>query len=336
MTPIFTALGNACIDFVATVDDQFLIQHDIPKGLCRFVSDADLLNAIKSQMGPYQSIPGGAGANVAHVMSALGHNAHFIGKIAADSEGAYFKKHMEENGVICHFPPADASRGTSQVLTFITPDSERTFLSYDSVSTTFTSSEYDFDLLNQTNFLYFDGYCFVSPHAPQAFVKAGVNVRHRGGHVTFNIGDLGYYTTQKNNVESVLNVCDSIICNLSEAQTIFGEEKDTFTLTQKIAERFLFGAVTDGQNGAMVFYDQDIIHIPAIYVEASALVDTNGAGDHFSAGFIYGMMNGYGLEHAGRLAVLSATDCIAHTGARPIGGHGSLKHLAEYAKTESI
>lgn len=333
MTPIFTAIGNACIDLMAAVDDDFLIRNDIPKGLCRFVDDIALLNMIKSGMGKYQPIPGGAGANVAHVMSALGHESHFISKIGADAEGTAFHNHMEENGVTCHFPSTMPHRSTSQILTLITPDSERTFLSFDDVTKTSSADDFDFDLLRATDFLYLDGYCFVSPHTAQAFVKAGVAVRHRGGHVTFNIGDAEYYTTQKDNITAVLDVCDSIICNMAEARVLFGsQDPDTAaSLAQKMADRFLFGAITDGPNGATVFHNHSIAHVPAISVDPAAMADTNGAGDHFSAGFIYGLMNGYSLEQSGRLGILCATDCIGHTGARPLGGRGSLKHLAEYA-----
>lgn len=333
MSPIFTAIGNACTDFVACVDDDFLIRHDIPKGLCRFIKDGSLLPPLKAQMGNYQSIPGGAGANVAHVVAALGHNSHFISKIGVDEEGAVFKKHMEDNGVQCHFPTPMDDVGTCQVLTFITPDSERTFLSFDAVASTFTAEDYDFDLLHETRFLYLDGYCFVSKGTPDGFLKAAVAVRHRGGHVTFNIGDLGYYATQKNKIDALLNVCDSIICNLSEAQALFGKDDNAETLAKKMSEQFLFGAVTDGQNGAYVFHNKAVEHVPAIKLDAASVIDTNGAGDHFSAGFIYGLMNGYTLAQSGKLGILCATDCVSHAGARPLGGHGSLNHLAEYVKT---
>ena len=196
MTQIFTSIGNACIDMIASVSDDFLIKHKTTKGLCRFVDDADLIDIIQSEIGTYQSIPGGAGANVTHVMSALGQDAHFISKIGADAEGAYFKKYMEENGVECHFPTPSQNMRSCQVLTFITPDRERTFLSFDDVAKTFTLADYDFDLLDKTNFLYLDGYCFVSKATPQGFVKAADTVRHHGGHVTFNIGYCTFHNTK--------------------------------------------------------------------------------------------------------------------------------------------
>lgn len=332
MTQIFTAIGNACIDLITSVDDAFLTKHHMAKGLCRFVDDDALLDVIKSEIGAYQSIPGGAGANVTHVMSALGHQAHFISKIGADAEGAYFKKYMEENGVECHFPAPSENMKSCQVLTFITPDRERTFMSFSKVATSFTFADYDTDLLNTTHFLYLDGYCLVSKSTPQSFVEAANAVRHRGGHVTFNIGDIEYYKTQKDDITAILNSCDSVICNANEARVMFGDNDDLSILARKMSEQFLFGAITDGENGAIVFHNKIIAHVPAITIPPSALVDTNGAGDHFSAGFIYGLMNGYNLEHSGRLGTLCSADCITHAGARPLGGYGSLKHLAEQVR----
>lgn len=335
MTKIFTAIGNACTDLVASVEGEFLTRYDIPKGLCRFITDFDLLTDIKSEMGPFQSIPGGAGANVAHVMASLSDQKqpiHFISKIAADPEGLSFKKHMEENGVVCHFPVPSSPTGSSQVLTFITPDSERTFLSFDDVAIGFSSADYDIALLDKTDFLYLDGYCLVSPSSREGFVKASNLVRKNGGHVTFNIGDGGYAITQKDAVDDILNACDSMICNITEADVMFGKYDDIHVLVTDLSKRFLFGAVTNGAQGAHVFYDGEIVHVPSVHMPPEKLVDTNGAGDHFSGGFIFGLMNGLSLEKSGRLGILCATDCISHAGARPLGGRGSLKHLADQAK----
>lgn len=332
MNQVFTVIGNACTDLLTSVNDDFLQKYSVPKGLCRFITDFNLLSSIKTEMGDYQSIPGGAGANVAHVVSALGAPAHFISKAANDAEGISFKRHMTENGVECHFPETTKKDGSSQVLTFITPDSERTFLSFDDVAIGFSADDYDFGLLNTTQYLYLDGYCMVSPHTREGFIKAAEAVRKNGGHVTFNIGDVGYFTTKRETVDEIINACDSMICNADEATTIFGKQKTIQEIAIIMSQKFLFGAITDGKNGATVFYNQQIAHVDAVTVPPENVKDTNGAGDHFSGGFIYGLMNGFTLEQSAKLGILCATDCVQHAGARPLGGRGSLKHLADLAK----
>lgn len=332
MIPIFTAIGNACTDLVASVDDAFLTQNNLRKSFCTHIRKASDLDELLHKIGPYKTFAGGAGANVAHVISALGGQPHFISKIAEDATGLAFRNSMEDNGIKCHFPaPAPSHLGSTLVITLVTPDRERTFVSYDVVARTFTFADYDTELLDRTKYLYLDGYGFCSPDTGNAYIKAAAIVRSRNGHVTFNVGDISIYEDNPQAVNDVLDACDSIMCNTAEAGAFFGKFDNIRQMAEHMAGRFLFGAVTDGQNGATIFYDHDIKHIPAIPVPASRIVDTNGAGDHFSGGFIYGVMNGYALEKCGQLGTLCAADCLSHGGARPLGGYRSLKHLAEQA-----
>ena len=46
------------------------------------------------------------------------------------------------------------------------------------------------------------------------------------------------------------------------------------------------------------------------------VVDTTGAGDAFAAGFLYGLLNGKGLEECGRLGNIVAQFSISEIGAR--------------------
>jgi len=325
MSKVFTAIGNACTDLVAKVDENFLVRHGIVKSICGHLTSSDELEVLKSAIGSYESFSGGAGANVAHVISALGGNSHFISKIGDDDEGYEFQSHMEENGVTCHFPPpCPPPLGSTIVLTLITSDSERTFVSYDNAARTMKYEDYAPDILNKTNFLYLDGYSFCSPHTGKSFLKVASEMRQAGNHVTFNIGDISYYATDKTEIDMLLSECDSIMCNEMEAETIFGSFVSIDKCVEHLAEQFLFGAVTLGKNGAIVFYDKKIRHIPALI--PVKIIDTNGAGDHFAGGFIYGLMNGHSLEESGKLGVMCATDCVSHAGARPLG---SLKHLVQ-------
>ena len=45
-------------------------------------------------------------------------------------------------------------------------------------------------------------------------------------------------------------------------------------------------------------------------------LDTTGAGDAFATGFLYGLLNGKGLEECGRLGGIVAQFCITKMGAR--------------------
>lgn len=333
MSRIFTSIGNACTDIVASVPEEFLLQHGLRKHFDCDLQSTDQLEVVKKALPAYQVIPGGAGANVTHVISALGGESHFIGKISADAEGLAFQKFMEDHGIKCHFrEPFDTTTRSPQVLALITPDGERTFASFDGSALDLSADDYDFDTIRKSDYLYLDGYCFSSPHTADGFYKAASEARAAGHHVTFNAGDLTHYEANKGGVDRLLSVCDSVMCSRPEAEAFFGAEPLN-ELALKMAKRFAFGAITDGRNGAFVFNDGETRHIPAADISHLKTIDTNGAGDHFSGGFIYGLMNDFTLEQAGRLGILCATDCLSHPGARPLGGFGSLKHLAAAAKS---
>lgn len=337
MTPrtssIFTSIGNACTDIVASVSDSFLEEHQFRKHLCAHVMTLDEIFAIKSNLSSYQIFAGGAGANVCHVISALGGDPHFISKIAADPEGIAFLQSSKEAGITCHFPPPlPANMGSTQVLALITPDGERSFVSFDGASRTFSQTDYDFNLIAQSAYLYLDGYCYSAPATAEGYIAATMAAKAAGCQTIFNVGDLSLYETNREDIDKLLDVCESVICNRTEAEAFFGRTPIE-ELTRTMAQKYAFGAITDGQNGAFVFNASDIIHIPAIDISDIPAIDTNGAGDHFSGGFIFGLMHHFSLEQAGYLGALCAKDCLSHAGARPRGGFESLKHLVEIAKT---
>ncbi len=334
MSQVFTAIGNACTDLVAKVDDAFLVKHNIRKFHCTHLTTAEALQVIKDDLPSFQSIAGGAGANVAHVISALGGESHFISKIAADPEGLSFKKYMEENGVACHFPPASPAElgGSSIVVTLLTNDGERTFISYDVIAKTFSSDDYDFDIIRASNILYLDGYSFCSDKTGESFIKAARANTESGGTTIFNLGDLSILEANPKEIANLLPYCSGMICNYTEARVLFGSP-DIDTLITRMKSQFKIGAITNGADGSTVFANGQTAYIAAEDISNLAEIDTNGAGDHFSGGFLYGLMNGYDLSAAGKLGNLCAKDCLSHAGARPLGGRGSLNHLAKLTKS---
>ena len=77
----------------------------------------------------------------------------------------------------------------------------------------------------------------------------------------------------------------------------------------------MLGAITLGAEGSVIVTPAGRIAIPAAPV--ATVVDTNGAGDLFASGFLYGITNGLDPEASGRLGGLCAAEVISHLGARP-------------------
>ena len=322
-----TGIGNACMDIVADCDMDFMARHKVHKSHCIYVDFPSLQN-LKSELQNPELIAGGAAANTVYVFQSLGGKAAFLGKIAEDMEGRAFQKSMEDIGITTHLkvdPQTDV--GSTQVVSLRTPDGDRSFVTYQGVAETIAPQDLNYDIVANSKIVYFDGYTMYSPFALEAFLTSAQTARQNGGLSVFNPGDLSIVELYKPQVAELIGKIDMVICNLAEARSIFG----TDTLKEaasKMPAIHKTGVVTNGAHGAVVFHDGEIIHMPAP-IRPDGEIYTLGAGDHFSAGFLYGLTHGFTLPQMAKLAELCAVDCLSHTGARPLG---SLQHLIAMAR----
>ena len=71
--------------------------------------------------------------------------------------------------------------------------------------------------------------------------------------------------------------------------------------------------ITRGKDGALVFDGATFIDIEPFPVQA---VDTNGAGDMFAGAFLYGLTQGHGYAHSGKIASLASSKVVSKFGPR--------------------
>jgi len=282
----------------------------------------------------YELISGGAAANTAHTLSALDATVNFLAKITNDREGLSFLQNTKDAGISSAMHVEKNTQLCSpQVLCFITPDGDRTFASYNGVATEFSHEHIPQDVIEKTDILYLDGYTLCSPAIPDAYLKATKLIHKNGGLTCMNVGDRSLIDMHETTIRTLLAASDGFICNLAEAQALYGDEKSAEEIAPILAKTFTFGAVTDGANGAYLYHKGNIHFQPAEDISHLGQIDSIGAGDHFSAAILYGIAYNWSLRNIGKLANLCALDCLSHPGGRPRGGKGSLKHLVEEAQT---
>lgn len=318
------------------VDGKIISQLNLKKSGCTHLYTLDNLEKVKSELektATAEIISGGAGANTAHALSALGAQVSLSANIAADDIGRSFKNQLATTGVTAYLNEHHIDGiASTQVLGLITPDGDRTFASYDGVASIYQKQDIPQELL-KAGLVYIDGHSVCSEKLSGELPDLCKTVKSHGGKACLNVGDRSYIESKPQIITSILNECDGFICNRAEAGALYGDENDTATLATIMADIFEFGAVTDGANGACVFNQNKIEFIPAQDISHIPQLDSIGAGDHFSAGLLYGLLHGMTLDQSGKLATLCATDCLSHPGGRPTGGHGSLKHLVEQVKS---
>lgn len=322
-TPIdLCAIGNVCIDIIATVSDELLARFGLTKSVNNQLS-ADQRDALRAALPDLIEVPGGVGANVASIIRALGGSAAFQGKAGGDAYADLVIGDMKARGVETYLPLSDKDFQTSQIACLATPDGDRTFASYDGASKTLTKDDLNIEMLQRSTITYLDSYTMIAPGAPDAFLKAIAASQEAGFFSCLNPCDVTVIQNQPEKMRRIADNVSMMICNLHEAQALLGN-MDHHDLAALMAEKYIAGAVTDGAKGAYVVAHGTSAFIPAPDTSHLTRIDSNGAGDHFAAGFLFGFLRDLQLEQAGELGQLCALDCLSHRGAQPLG---SLQHL---------
>lgn len=339
MPKTLTCIGNACIDIIADCSTEDLERWQIPKSICTHYSTLNPIKTIRLQMREPRIIHGGAGANTAHALAALGASPHFISVVSGDADGLAFKSAMEESGVIPHIRQIGGDEdATCQVLGFNTPDGDRTYASYNGVAELIAREHIPFEVIHATDIFYIDGYTFGAHQAADLYQAVLSALTTHGGEACLNLGDKSLLDLHGGLIRSLLGHIAGFIGNRTEAETLLAttaatQEATTQNLARQCAAQFRFGAITDGAEGSWVFENGEIAHIPAIPLEPGRLIDSIGAGDHYSAGLLYGLAHGWPIRDAGQLATICASECLTHEGGRPLGGKNSLSHLVKSLKS---
>lgn len=312
----FCGIGNSCIDIVARIDDAFLSAWGFPKSICTYLP-LDRANALEAALPAPDYIPGGCGANTAAIVTALGGRASFIGRVAADNIGAMFLDDMKARNI--HYtgtPDETPGAGSTRVFALITPDTERTFAAYYGVQEDLSEADVDEAAVSQSQFMYLDGYALNSRRGGEAFLKAA-EISHKAGKtVVFSPSDLSILTHYPDVVAPICAASDMVVCNEQEAKFLAGSERFEEAMAY-LQNRFKGGAVTMGVRGVSVFDGQRRAVVAAAATPAP-VSDTNGAGDAFAGGYLFGLARGYDIEKAARLGNRCAAGIITHAGARPM------------------
>ncbi|MDG1873459.1 MAG: adenosine kinase [Mariniblastus sp.] len=318
-------VGNAIVDTLAQVEDQFIDDLQLGKGgmaLMDTQHQAKVLSGLEHHN--LQLASGGSAANTMVAIAQSGGTGVYCGKVAHDTNGEFYKSDMEESGIsfpVAMAPETGLPTGTCVVLT--TPDAERTMCTHLGVSTTLTKSEINPELLAQSKCSYIEGYLWDAEGPRAACVEAFEQSKRLGVRAAFTFSDaflIGRFAEDFHNVVS--QYCDIVFCNADEARQFF-ESENLDECTSKMAEICDLAFITDSSAGCYVVEKGNVIQVPGFPVKA---VDTVGAGDAFAGGALFGITNGMSAAHAAKWGNYFASRVVENIGPRI---EGSMKeHLA--------
>jgi len=309
-------LGAALVDTEIEVSDQDLLALEIDKGLMTLADSKrqqQLLSQLKGHLVAAKRASGGSAANTIIAASYFGANAFYSCKVAADENGDFYLNDLDNAGVAYHRTLSRETGDTGKCLVMITPDAERTMVTYLGISESLSTSELHPESIANTEYLYLEGYLVTSTTGRAAAIEAACIARAAETRVAISLSDPGMVQFFREGLlEMIGERVDLLFCNRDEALGFTGAQtiEEAAEDLKQYAHSF---AITLGAEGALVYDGKKAVTVPSSPVTA---VDTNGAGDMFAGAFLFAITHGHSFEDAAKLANRAAGKVVSQFGPR--------------------
>lgn len=322
-------IGNAIVDVLARIEDDVLVAEKLAKGGMHLI-DTARAETLYAAMTDAVEKSGGCAGNTAAGVASFGGRAAFIGKVADDSLGTFYRDDMAASGV--HFTTAALSGGdpTARSMILITPDGERTMNTYLGAAQSLSPADIDDEVVKASAITYLEGYLWDPPEAKKAFRHAARIAHQAGRKTSITLSDSFCVDRYRDEFLELIRsrTVDILFANDSELRSLY-ETSSLEAAVQAVRQDCGLTAVTVGADGALVVTAESVTPVAAVHVDEIA--DLTGAGDLFAAGFLFGMARGFRLTDCARLGSLAAAEVIGHIGPRPATSLAALAKAAGLA-----
>lgn len=302
-------IGNALVDVIVKLDNENLLkQFALEKGGMEMI-DSERKRVIHTAIKnlPQTSATGGSTSNTIHGLARLGIEAGYIGKVSNDEPGRFFQEEMQRYHVTPHLLYSDIDSGIAT--TFMTPDAERTFATYLGAAATMKADELNPEIFKNYDYLYIEGYLIYNHELIHRLCQIAKDCKMK---VAMDFGSYNLVEEQRDFLKDLLkNHIDIIFANQEEAKAFTG--KDDEEALNILSEYCPIAIVKLGAQGSIVHMNGKTTVIPP---QEAKRIDTNGAGDIYAAGFMYGLMKGYDTERCGFIATRLSSAIIETVGAK--------------------
>jgi len=302
-------VGNALMDIIIDANPDLLNELNLKKGQMQLIDDIQskvILEKIK--LVDMKEIPGGSAANTIAGINSLGGKVVFCGKVGDDRPGELYVQKMVEEGVGSNIKKD--KEATGHAITFITPDTERTFATFLGAATDLKKEDVNKDELINSKILHVEGYMLEGNNKESALHAIQI-AKENGVKISIDLADPGFVERNLDDLKEIVKGSYILFANEEEAKTFTGKEgEEALNELSKYCE---IAIVKFGPKGSSIKQGDDIHKIEGFKIEA---VDTTGAGDMYAAGILYGITNNLDLQKSGELASFAAAKVVEQIGAR--------------------
>ena len=302
-------IGNAIVDVLCKVDDQFILDHDLSKGTMKLVDEKEFKKLL-SNLKIEDTVSGGSVANSIVGMSQLGDEVSFIGKVNNDELGQKYIEGLQRENVKYFYQTKEETTPTGTCLILITPDSERTMCTFLGIAGQITDHDIDDDAVKKAEITFLEGYLWDEGEPTKAFEKA-LSLANKSA---MSLSDPFCVDRHKTSFLSLVkNKLDIIFANEKEAMSLIDAKNFNEVITFAKSLKKLI-VVTRSEKGSIAIFGNEITETEA--KSNLKIVDLTGAGDLFAAGFLHGLSNKKSYNESLSLGTQMASKIIQKIGAR--------------------
>ena len=306
-------IGNAIVDVLAKVNNEFLITNKLIKGSMKLINKLEFEN-LKKNITIEKIVAGGSVANTMSGIAHLNGNASFIGKVSSDNFGDIYKKSLQDINVNFPYIKKKEHLPTGASIILITPDSERTMCTYLGISSHLSADDLDKKYIKDHELILLEGYLWDKGISEKMF-KHAINIAKKNKtRIAMSLSDIFCVSRHKKDFYNLLiNDLDILIGNENEIneltnKTILLESVNQLKELKKLI------VITRSDKGSLAINDGEIINCESIKV--NQILDLTGAGDLFAAGFLKEYLDKSKIKKCLETGSIAASQIIQKIGAR--------------------
>jgi fructokinase len=303
-------IGNAIVDVICKVDDNFIAQNGLTKSTMKLIFDENEFKKLLSSLKIEKTVSGGSVANSIVGLSQLGNKVGFIGKVNDDDLGVKYEEGLKKENVEYFYSKKKEELPTGTCLILITPDSERTMCTFLGTAGKINENDVDVNAVKNSEITFLEGYLWDEGNPKSAFDKAIQN----SNKVAMSLSDLFCVERHKPHfLDLVKNKLDITFANEQEIMSLIDAKNfDEVISFSKNLEKLI--VLTRGKKGSIAINGEKITECGVL--ENLKIVDLTGAGDLFAAGFLHGIINNLSTKKSLEKGTEMSSKVIQQIGAR--------------------
>jgi len=303
-------IGNAIVDVICKVDDNFITQNDLTKSTMKLIFDENEFKKLLSNLKIEKTVSGGSVANSIVGISQLGNKVGFIGKVSDDDLGSKYEEGLKKENVEYFYSKKKEELPTGTCLILVTPDSERTMCTFLGTAGKINENDVSSDAIKKSEIIFLEGYLWDEGEPKKAFDKA-INSANK---VAMSLSDQFCVDRHKSHfLDLVKNKLDITFANEQEITSLIDAKNfdEVINFSKQLGKLIV---LTRGESGAIAIKGNQVVECGI--QKNLKIVDLTGAGDLFAAGFLHGHVNNLSTKECLEKGTEMSSKVIQQIGAR--------------------